>query len=585
MTHTALVRTALVRTGLVRTGLIRAALIRAAGFRTGRTHAAPLALLLALSAPALAQEARVTAPSRIDAVTVYEDRALVTRRADVNLAQGVTRVTVEHLPQGLDAASLRARSNGVQVLGVEIEAVHLDRENQTVLRAAQEAFRVAKQKVASASLAEGEAESRWSLLGSIRATTGTNVSRTLGAGEAPDIEALAKVLDFIAERSASARDAYVTATAAVELAKNEAATVERRLEELQGAGAKEERRAIVTVRSATPASAELEVSYLIHGASWRPVYSLRVAEDFLSADLELGAMVAQNTGEPWGDVQLELTTARPSTGASPPEPNAWRIGLPRNEADADAGMTAPVAARAPARKMAARLAAPMEEAAKLRLHVARSGLVVAFSSHRRETVTSGAKPARVALGEFALAPEVTWTAFPRSTDDVFVTTELKNDTGVALPTGEARVFVGPDYVGPTTLADWGLDEKVRVGLGVDRQVEVERETLSQERSTEGLFSKDTVHARRYRISVDNHRARPIDLRILDQVPVSGDEDLEVKLTESSLAQFKLPKQEAENNAARGVLEWRPTLAGGTRLDLDFAFEVRHPKGDGVWGLD
>jgi uncharacterized protein (TIGR02231 family) len=146
------------------------------------------------------------------------------------------------------------------------------------------------------------------------------------------------------------------------------------------------------------------------------------------------------------------------------------------------------------------------------------------------------------------------------------------------------VFVGADYVGPMQLADWGVDKEIDVGLGVDRDVECERETLKNERSTEGLFSKDTVYTREFRIAVRNHRDRAIAVRLLDQMPVSNDEDLTVKLGDTSLPLAQLPPRDAETNKARGVLEWRFPLAAKESQDLRFGFEVRHPRSREMGGL-
>jgi len=217
--------------------------------------------------------------------------------------------------------------------------------------------------------------------------------------------------------------------------------------------------------------------------------------------------------------------------------------------------------------------------------VRRTGLVVAFRSLVPGSVASNNQPVRVALGRWPLQPKVRWTAFPKATDKVFVTAKVKNDTGTPLPAGEARVFLGPDYVGPMAVLDWGIGKEIDVGLGVDREVEAARELLQQERSTEGVFSKDTVHSRSFRITLKNHRNRTIDVRVLDQVPVSRDEDLRVEVKEPSMAFAQLPDREKEDNAARGILEWRLSLQAGNEADLRFGFEVRHPKSRTMVGLE
>ncbi|MGO9768448.1 MAG: DUF4140 domain-containing protein, partial [Roseiarcus sp.] len=56
---------------------------------------------------AAAFAAEIEAASKVDAVTVYPDAAIVTRVAAVDLSQGDNVVVFRGLPLGLDPASLR----------------------------------------------------------------------------------------------------------------------------------------------------------------------------------------------------------------------------------------------------------------------------------------------------------------------------------------------------------------------------------------------------------------------------------------------------------------------------------------------
>ena len=68
-------------------------------------------------APLAAVAAPVVADSRVTAVTVYTDRAVVTRTATVNLAApGAVEVTFEKLPTGLLDQSLTVSGRGHEQL-------------------------------------------------------------------------------------------------------------------------------------------------------------------------------------------------------------------------------------------------------------------------------------------------------------------------------------------------------------------------------------------------------------------------------------------------------------------------------------
>jgi uncharacterized protein (TIGR02231 family) len=556
-----------------------------------------VSLAVALSPAAFAEDPARALESKIARVTVYEDRALVTRAAKTSLPQGTSRLAFEHLPPGLDPASIRARCGSARVLGVDVEPVHLAHEGREDLARAVGAHDVAKRKVASAEMELAEAKDRWELYRSIRAKGVEGGERALGGGGAVDVKSLKDLIELVGAQGAKARQDVLSATDGLDVAKADEDAARRRVDELRTGRDRTESRVLVTLEADATGDATVTVQYMIGGASWQPVYDLRVDEGFGAASLGLSAVVVQKTGEAWTDVALELTTAQPSAGAAPPEPQPWRVWLPSRDRG-EAGFAAPAAPPAPAAKRSMRPAVADklkadDDAVALALdakdenfaaQVRRTGLVVAFQSQLTESIASDGQPSRVALARFDMKPDVRWTAFPRATDKVFVTAKMTNTTNVALPAGETRVFVGVDYVGPFALKDWGVAKEIDVGLGVDRDVEVERERLKDERSTEGLFSKDTVHTQSFRLSVKNHRDRDIAVRLIDQLPVSNDEDLTVKVTEKSRDFATLPDRDAETNKARGVLEWRFPLAAKTNEDVRFAFEVRHPKSKDVYGL-
>ena len=85
-----------------------------------------LAVALAM-VPALAgaQVDKGTAvESRVSEVTVYADRARVTREATTRLPSGRSRIAFEHLPAFIDVASIRASVSGK---GIKIVDVHSER--------------------------------------------------------------------------------------------------------------------------------------------------------------------------------------------------------------------------------------------------------------------------------------------------------------------------------------------------------------------------------------------------------------------------------------------------------------------------
>ena len=89
----------------------------------------------------------------------------------------------------------------------------------------------------------------------------------------------------------------------------------------------DELRKVATLRlegGSGPCSVQL--IYRVPGARWAPAYSLRLAGDLRSGELELRALVAQRTGEDWSGARLTLSTARAEAWADLPELASLRIG-------------------------------------------------------------------------------------------------------------------------------------------------------------------------------------------------------------------------------------------------------------------
>src|SRR5687768_4711228 len=93
----------------------------------------------ALSAPQNNQGEAMDAP--IVAVTVYSDRARITRRGRVTLEAGTREFLVGDLPANLDLNSLRAAGRGevaVKILSVESRELPLDKNPHQAAREAQD---------------------------------------------------------------------------------------------------------------------------------------------------------------------------------------------------------------------------------------------------------------------------------------------------------------------------------------------------------------------------------------------------------------------------------------------------------------
>ena len=196
------------------------------------------------------------------------------------------------------------------------------------------------------------------------------------------------------------------------------------------------------------------------------------------------------------------------------------------------------------------------------------GFELEFSSLRRETVRSGKGARRVLLFTETWPVTTERLLFPALSPDVYLVAQLKNPSQRTLPRGQAALSVGQDPSGTATLPLVAPGQEVTLPLGLDPAVRFFRNIAQVKRET-GLFTKDDVTRYAVTIEVANPYPVPIPLRVVDQVPLQGDKNLEVEVIEA---------QGAEREEGTGKLTWRLTAPPAGKVKLGFVYQLKRPRG-------
>ncbi|HWR68393.1 MAG TPA: DUF4139 domain-containing protein, partial [Desulfomonilia bacterium] len=116
--------------------------------------------------------------------------------------------------------------------------------------------------------------------------------------------------------------------------------------------------------------------------------------------------------------------------------------------------------------------------------------------------------------------------------------------------------------GKGTLGRTEPGQKITVDLGVDEGILVKRkETRAFHEKT--ITGKDrTTYT--YEITVENTRKRTASIIVKDQIPLSRDEEIEVKLTKTS------PEVKPDQD---GVLSWSIDLGPREKKLVSFSFSI------------
>src|SRR5450631_1716539 len=265
--------------------------------------------------------AEIDAPIRD--VTVYSDRALIVRRGQIELEAGEHEIRVNALPQFL-RESLRASGRGpegTRILNVDVSTAFYSRPPEIDILTLQTEIELIQQKLQLLQARQDALNDRRSWLRALGEQS-RDFARGLAQGQMKPQDC-ADFFSFTSEQALKDAEAAQDLEIQIKLVQQDLDAKKRELAQKQGYARPDRKAAIVAVSLAEAGTFELEISYLVMNASWYPQYDVRVqfAEEENKGEVEMTyvGMVRQRTGENWENVQLSLSTARPSLASILPE--------------------------------------------------------------------------------------------------------------------------------------------------------------------------------------------------------------------------------------------------------------------------
>jgi uncharacterized protein (TIGR02231 family) len=534
------------------------------------------------------QSWRKTVQSEIVAVTVYADRALVTRRGVVSLTGIERELVITPVPVTLESESVRVSGNGtvgVRLLGVSSDRIyttepvaervaHLTRQIQQL---------EAEKRHLQAQIDALALQSRF--IEGLREKTEEPFSQSLSRKNL----SLSETLDFLnflgSQYSEYAIGSGECKAQQQELDKQLQALYTS-LQKIQTPHPKESLSLVVPVEVAGEGEFELEVSYLVNRASWTPLYDLRFSTTSDIVHLSYLAEITQSSGEDWIGASLTLSTAKPGLGTLPPKLQPWYIDSLRPQiARQRFAAHPPLLPSIPPPPAAARADIQEEEevtedsfiaAESVTAEVWKEGSVVTFKLNGGGNIPSDGAPHKTTIFNDDYPCKFDYAAMPRLVSFAYLQANVKNSpNGATLLPGKANIFRNNVFIGATRLDNIAPGQEFKLNLGIDEGLKIERDLV------ERLVDKKLIGNQRrinysYRLIITNLLDKAANLQVTEQLPVSRNEQIKVRLIRSN-PQIQLGEM--------GVLEWQLTLAPQERREIYYQFNVEHPPELTVVGLD
>lgn len=560
-------------------------------------------ILLLTFAVTTSSVSALTADQKITAVTVYPDRALVTRSGTVKLDSGVQSVVFDNLPLNLEEDSVRAKAQGkLKILGVEVRRDYKEATVNGATKQVQDDLTKLDDQIQALNDEKYNITRRQDFLDQMR----NRATTPSGSGEGKDstlaVQNIHGLFDLYSDETNKGSKRWHEIDMTLRDLNKLRADKANQLSLLQQPAAPNTRSAIVTVEASESGLVDLQVSYLISGAGWQPQYDAYADPDTQKVELTNYGVIRQTTGENWDNVSLTLSSARPSTTARLPELSAWTIDLGgvvalngnldevdfarakkvsmamRNSSSNSLAVDAPAQNQLEVAGAGTLSATPPPSDASMEIAEIRTlGPAATFIVPARTSIPSDNQPHRSAISVQTLKGEWTYETTPKLVSSAFLKTRVTNTSGGPLLAGEINAFLGNNFIGKSNIKLVAANASFDLFLGVDDNIKVTRTEGVKKEEVGGILTRTKVYLRSYTIEVQNFKSTEASFKLRDQIPVSKNGQVSVVVNKAEPA-FKAQDKDT------GEVSWDFKLKPNEKQKITVEYEVDAPYEQSVAGV-
>lgn len=578
-----------------------------------------LALLL-LVLQAAAQDKEVRLASTIDAVTVYKKNARILRKTKVNVPAGKSELILEKLSPKILVNSIQIKIQNQNIALVSaVPRVNYLKESQVSTR-----YQMVKDSIEWGSRALKELALEEKVLKMTKKTLLDN--NPLGSAKKAGftVQEVKEVMEFKRKELAALEKELL----ALSYQKIDLETRQRKWQQqlyhLSAAQSKATGEIVLQLQASKAAATDLEIVYVVTNAGWKPLYDLKSAGVGQPLELVYKAQVYQSTGFDWKQVNMELSSSDPSLSHDRPILNPMNLDLLvgnykakqkkgntyiqyqgsgnvvleqdfiKNQRERSISSAITSTATVNSADMGEAINSNGSRSASNDIYIDGVRVIgnvgpvetaiefdtealfgddnhnINFDLDLLQDIPSDGEQHIVEVKHYEVPVNYEYHIVPKIDKGAFLLAKITNYGRYNLLSGAANIFFDGVYLGQSYLDAKVTTDTLLLSLGRDEKISVRREKLKGTRKEFGSMVKENLA---FEISIRNNKSEAIPITVLDQIPVSKNKDLEIKLLKSEGAVFYAPY---------GSLRWRQTVQPNTTQKLRFDYEVKYPKGRGVF---
>lgn len=395
--------------------------------------------------------------TKISSVTVFRDRAQVTRTFTGELSEGEKDLIFDNLPENIESQSIIVNGTGNGVLkDIKIRRKEFAGSNDSISNYLNRRKELYQDSILLVEDILKRCSSERQFVENIAAkVTERGAAEQVSAPEL-DKNKWLNMVEFYRNRLESLSSEMRSASKRKQALSDTLAVIERRLSDLNRNERSERNQAVVSLTMKKAGKIDLELSYIVYGPSWTPAYEMRVLSDKKVLLMTYKGSLRQSTGEDWKNANIKLSTATPHIGGNQPELTPWYIRIDEPYMDLSVRKRLSKSAAPAMMNQMMTMDAEMEfkreeikEAAPMvfrEAEVESGATAVVFAIPGLNTINSDSEEHTVTIMATEFPAHFRYSAVPKLSQYAYLKAKVKNTTSFPLLPGSSSIFLDNSFV-------------------------------------------------------------------------------------------------------------------------------------------
>ena len=204
---------------------------------------------------------------------------------------------------------------------------------------------------------------------------------------------------------------------------------------------------------------------------------------------------------------------------------------------------------------------------QINLEITETLNTLSYNLTEKYSLDSESEPIDVLLRIEDLPTTLKYESIPIKNESAYLIAEIKDWHLYNLERAPVNLFIDGTFKGKTTIDPDSQDDKLKISLGNDPEVSMNRKWINNKYKKK-LLSRHKEEVHHFVITIKNNKAVPISINVQDQLPISSDEAIEIE--PKNLSGGSLEEES-------GFIYWNLELKSGESKELELVYKLKYPK--------